>query len=143
MAALDFAEAVDKHHSALAEFVKGDPEPLKEMYSHGEDVSLANPFGPPIRGWEQAAERMERAASYYADGEVVGFDTIARLVTSELAYTVEIEHYRARVGGAGEMSPIVLRVTSIFRPEDGAWKLVHRHADPITSARPAESVIQK
>ena len=31
----------------------------------------------------------------------------------------------------------------IMRPEDGVWKIVHRHADPITSARPAESVIQQ
>jgi ketosteroid isomerase-like protein len=34
-------------------------------------------------------------------------------------------------------------VTSIFRKEDGVWRLVHRHADPITSPRPAESVIQQ
>ena len=26
--------------------------------------------------------------------------------------------------------------------EDGVWKLVHRHADPITDFQPAESVIQ-
>jgi hypothetical protein len=35
------------------------------VYSHREDVSLANPFGPPVRGWEQAAATMERAASNY------------------------------------------------------------------------------
>jgi ketosteroid isomerase-like protein len=42
-----------------------------------------------------------------------------------------------------EVTPVVLRVTSIFRPEDGTWKIVHRHADPITTAQPAESVIQR
>jgi hypothetical protein len=31
----------------------------------------------------------------------------------------------------------------IFRPEDGVWRVVHRHADPITTAQPAESVIQE
>jgi hypothetical protein len=35
------------------------------------------------------------------------------------------------------------RVTMIFQPEEGTWKIVHRHADPITSAQPAESVIQE
>jgi hypothetical protein len=26
---------------------------------------------------------------------------------------------------------------------DGIWKVVHRHADPITTVQPAESIIQK
>ncbi|HEV8574780.1 MAG TPA: hypothetical protein VGR43_08745 [Dehalococcoidia bacterium] len=56
---------------------------------------------------------------------------------------MEIERYKAKVAGSQDIVPIVLRVTSIFRPEDGVWKLVHRHADPIASVRPAESVVQK
>jgi hypothetical protein len=30
----------------------------------------------------------------------------------------------------------------LFRNEEGEWKLLHRHADPITSPRPAQSVVQ-
>ena len=44
----DVDEVVDQHHLALGEFVKGDPEPLKMMYSRREAVTLANPLvGPP------------------------------------------------------------------------------------------------
>jgi ketosteroid isomerase-like protein len=57
------------------------------------------------------------------------------------AYTVEIERYRARVGGVAESVPVSVRVTTDFRREDGDWKVVHRHADPITAPRQAESVI--
>jgi ketosteroid isomerase-like protein len=56
---------------------------------------------------------------------------------------VEVERFRAKVGGSDDLATIGLRVTSIFRPEDGTWKLVHRHADPITTPQPAESVLQK
>lgn len=35
-----------------------------------------------------------------------------------------------------------VRVTTVFRREDGVWKVAHRHADPITAPRPPESVIQ-
>jgi ketosteroid isomerase-like protein len=113
------------------------------VYSHREDASLANPFGPPVRGWEQAAAIIERAASNYKDGEIVGFENVAKYVTPELAYIVEVERYKAKVGGGEKLAPISLRVTSIYRREDGVWKIVHRHADPITTAQPAESVIQK
>lgn len=137
----DFDSVVEESHLALGEFVKGNPEPLKTMYSHRDDVSLANPFGPPVRGWKEAAETMERAATLYRDGEVVGFESVARYETPDLAYIVEVERYRARIAGGDDVASVALRVTSILRPEEGTWRIVHRHADPITTARPAESVI--
>ena len=136
-------QVIERSHLALGEIVNGNPEPLKEMYSHGQDVSLANPFGPPVRGWDEAARTMERAASNYRDGEIIGFENVAKFVTSELACSVEVERYRAKVGGSEDITPVTLRVTSILRPEDGTWKIVHRHADPITTSQPAESVIQE
>jgi hypothetical protein len=72
-----------------------------------------------------------------------GFEIVAKYVTPELAYIVELDHTKARVGGRQDVAPFALRVTTIFRPEDGTWKVVHRHADPITTARPAESVLQQ
>jgi ketosteroid isomerase-like protein len=63
-------------------------------------------------------------------------------VTRDLAFTLEIERFEAKIAGSDEFSPVALRVTSIFRLEDGSWKLLHRHADPITTLLPAQSVIQ-
>ena len=139
----DVDELIERSHLALRELVNGNPEPLKEIYSHREDVSLANPFGPPVRGWDESARAMEGSASNYRDGEIVGFENVAKYVTPELACIVEMERYRAKVGGGEDISPVALRVTSILRPEDGTWKIVHRHADPITAPQPAESVIQE
>jgi ketosteroid isomerase-like protein len=139
----DLDQVIERSHLALGEIVNGDPEPLKEMYSHRDDVSLANPFGPPVRGWDEAARTMERAATNYRDGEIVSFENVAKFVTAELACIVEVERYRAKVGGSEDITPVTLRVTSILRPEDGTWKIVHRHADPITTPQPAESVIQE
>jgi ketosteroid isomerase-like protein len=85
---------------------------------------------------------MERAASNYRDGRATGFEILATYVTSELAYLVEVERFEAKVGGQEESVSGALRVTTILRPEDGQWKIVHRHADPITSPRAAETVIQ-
>ncbi len=80
MSTFDFDEVVEHYHQALGEFVKGNPEPVKKMSSHREDVTLANPLGPPVRGWEQVAAAGERAASLSREGEIVGFDIVAKLL---------------------------------------------------------------
>lgn len=139
----DVDQLIERYRLALGEFMKGNPEPVQNLFSHREDVSLANPYGPPVRGWERVAEVMEHAASLRRDGEATSFETVAKYVTSELAYVVQMEQFKAKVGGSEEITPYSLRATMIFRPEDGVWKVVHRHADPITTAQPAESVIQK
>jgi ketosteroid isomerase-like protein len=138
-----FDHAIEQYHRALDEIVKGNPEPDKEMFSHRDDVSLANPLGPPVRGWEQVEATMERAASLLRDGEPTVFERIVTCETAELAFMVEIERTRVRLGGSQDVVPVTLRVTTIFRPEDGTWKVLHRHADPITSPRPPESMIQQ
>ena len=86
---------------------------------------------------------MERAASLLRDGEQLGFERIVTVETPELAFIVELEQTRARVAGSEELVSMPLRTTTIFRPEDGTWKIVHRHADPITAPRPPETIIQR
>ena len=140
----DVDRFIERYHLALGEFVKGNPEPVKEMVSHKDDVTLANPLGPPARGWDEVAKTIvEHAASTIRDGEIIGFEIVSKLVTPELAYILEIERQEAKLGANDELTPFALRVTMIFRPEDGQWKLVHRHADPITTPQPVESMIQE
>ena len=143
MAAVDdLDQLIEQYNLALGEFYKGKPEPVQKLFSHRDEVTLAPPFGPPTHGWDEVAASMERGAAQFRDGENVGFEIIERYVTSDLAYVVRVERAKTKVGGGEDVAPIALRVTMIFRPEEGTWKVVHRHADPITTRRPAESVIQ-
>jgi ketosteroid isomerase-like protein len=139
----DLNAVIEQYHAAAGEFVKGNPDSYKELWSQRDDVSLGNPFGPFAHGWKQVAATMERAAALYKDGEIIGFENLTTYVTPELAYIVEVEQFKIKIGGKNEASTVALRTTSIFRPEDATWKIVHRHADPITTPQTAESVIQK
>ncbi len=145
MAAVDdFGQVVEQYHLALGEFFKGNPEAAKKIFSHRDDVTLANPFGPPARGWDKVEEVIDHAASQAREGRLVSVEILAKHVTDDLAYVVHIEHPEAELGAREDITPFALRVTMIFRPEeDGEWKVVHRHADPITTPQPAESVIQE
>ena len=139
----DLDEVLEQFKLAGNEFMKGNPKPVQNLFSHREDVTLANAFGPPVRGWEQVSKTQESGASYYRDGEIYDFEPVAKYVTPELACILWLERANAKVGGAEDVTPCDLRVTMTLRPEDGTWKVVHRHADPITSPRAAESVIQQ
>ena len=138
----EFDDLLEPYHQALHAIINGDSSGYKAMYSNADDVTLANPFGGVAQGRAEVEERLEGAAANYRDGEITSIETIAVSVTPALAYLVEVEQVRAKVGGSDEFSPAGLRVTSVFRPEDGTWKLVHRHADPAIGTQPAETVIQ-
>jgi hypothetical protein len=127
-------EVIDRYHEAANEFSRGDPEPIKQLFSHRDDVMLANPFGPAASGWGPASEALDYASSRFRDGAVTAFDEVARYVGTELAVIHEKEQWQAKVGGADELSQFGLRVTTTFRYEDGDWKIIHRHAGPITTA---------
>ena len=138
---MDLDDTKARMHQALDAFFQGDPGPMKALYSHESDATLANPFGPPAVGWDEVEAAMDRAAAHYRDGRLTGFESIAQSVTDQLAYALEIERYVVKIGGADQESPVALRVTTILRPESDGWRVVHRHADPITTPRDPESVI--
>ena len=150
----DLDRAIEEWRLATAEFIRGNPGPAQESFSHRADVTLANPLGPaspeigPVaHGWEQVALTQEHAASRFTDGADVDFEIVEKHVSDPLACVVLIERMKAKVSrredGPPSAARVTLRVTMTFRPEEGEWKVVHRHADPITAPRSAASVIQE
>jgi ketosteroid isomerase-like protein len=134
---MDLRAAVEEYHRAADEFSRGNPEPVKALLSDRDDVTLANPFGPAVRGREQVSDALDYASSRFSDGEVTSFENHATYATSALASILEIEQRKAKVGDGEDVSSFALRVTSTFRREDATWMLVHRHADPIATPDPA------
>jgi ketosteroid isomerase-like protein len=137
-----FEQAIESSRRALDEIARGNPDAFLELYSRWDDATLANPYGPPACGFCQIEAAGRRAAGNYRDGRAVEFETFAKFHTGDLGYTLEIERFETKVAGGDEISPVALRVTSVFRWEDAAWRLLHRHGDPITSPRSGDSVIQ-
>lgn len=134
-------DAVDASHQALAAIIRGDVEPFLALYADADDISIGNPFGPFAVGRDGTRAAGTRAAGNYRDGEIAGFDRIATHATDDLACVVEVERFSVRLADAPDPAQVALRVTSLFRREEvDGWRLVHRHADPITDLRSATSV---
>ena len=112
-------------------------------------MTLANPLGPPQLGPADVRKTIVAAAANFAEGGSLWFDDasyrfeeVTRYATSDLGYVVQLERVEGRLAGSGDTVVSALRVTLIFRREDGEWRVAHRHADPITTPKPISSVIQ-
>ena len=107
----------------------GNPGLRSAMWSHQDPVTL---FGAAVtkNGWAEIGPTFEWLASNFSNCESFEYEVVAAGVSGDLAYIVGIEHTTASVGGAPSV-PYSLRVTTILRREDGEWKVVHRHGDPV------------
>ncbi len=142
-------QVVDAYREALRRYIRGDSDATLSFFSDRDDVTLANPVGPAVRGPSAVAEAARRAGANFGPGGSLHFDDVnstfdevSRVFTPELSYVVQVERHEGRISGREQPVVNALRATLVFRREDGAWQMVHRHADPITTERPIETLIQ-
>ncbi|MGZ4665681.1 MAG: YybH family protein [Frankiaceae bacterium] len=140
----DVDALIEAYHQALGRFLKGEPEQVARLYSRREDVTLANPLGPPRLGRADVETALAEASANFQDG-TVRFEPVSKCVTADLAYLVQLERYEMRLRGSEDPTPISqsLRVTMIFRREGDGWKVSHRHADTVTTPRSFSSLIEQ
>ena len=123
MAVLGFDQLIEQQHLEVDAFAKGDDEPLAALWSRADDVTLGNPFGPFVRGFEQVAETMKRAAANYRDGEAIGFEQIARHVADDVAY-VEDRPLLCYVASRLGLHPVLNRNAAETREKLAALGLI-------------------
>jgi hypothetical protein len=134
--------AVAQSHLALTAILNGDPKRYEALFADRENITLGNPFGPFASGRAAVVKTLAGAAAKYREGSA-SVDLVAKYADDKLACIVEVENDRAKVGASDAFAEFHVRVTSLYEKIDANWRLVHRHADPITTSRPAESVLGK
>ena len=106
----------------------GDTASWTEAWSRHEPVTV---FGAGVRARSGRAE-VERTitwvASAFACCETYEYELVTAGIEGDLAYTCGFERYTATRPN-GESVTNELRVTQIYRREDGVWRIVHRHGD--------------
>lgn len=118
----------------------GNVEPRLEMWTTREPVTLFGAGVPLKRGSDEVTRAFRWVASRFSNCTAYRFELIAAGVSGDLAYTVGFEHSTRSMDG-GPAESVTLRVTHIYRRENGEWKIVHRHGDipPIDQSPPAEA----
>jgi ketosteroid isomerase-like protein len=104
----------------------GDAAPRFQTWSDREPVTL---FGAWLNatGPAEAREVFLRLADAFSEATSSEIELVAADVSGNLAYTVHREITSTIVNG--EPRDYVLRVTQVYRRDDGDWKVVHRHGD--------------
>ena len=87
-----------------------------------------------VIGSQEVTQAFHWLATRFSNLTDYRFELVAAGASGDLAYTVGYEHITFSMDG-GPVQPTTLRVTHLYRREDGEWKTVHRHADPPQPAR--------
>jgi ketosteroid isomerase-like protein len=139
-----FRAFLSRFEAGTSGFINGDAELWKQNASRRDDATLMGGWGTYAKGWSQVGSRYDFAAARFKkSGATVKVEYLAADVSGDLAYTVAIERSEAHVVGEEKPAPMVLRVTHVFRKEQGGWKLMHRHADALVDTTTPESVLKK
>lgn len=138
----DFQQFVDQVQAGLNQFVTGNAALFKEQWSQANDVTVFGGFGGYLRGWEQVDPGLDLASARFRIGHLA-FELLALGMSGDLAYSVWLEKGEVRALGREEPNPVELRVTHIYRREDGSWKVTHRHADVTTGKIEATAASQQ
>ncbi|MDX6324818.1 MAG: hypothetical protein QOK15_1172 [Nocardioidaceae bacterium] len=123
------AQTVDRHVAATTGVRNGDPAAFLDQLSTHDLLTLFPASQAPQVGRAAVSRAIRNVASAYSDSSDVEFDVLASEVSGDLAYVVGYERASSSIEG-GAREKLSLRITQVYRREDGEWKLVHRHADP-------------
>ncbi len=111
----------------------GDAAPRFQIWSEREPVTLFGAWlnATDVQGTREVFRKLAQSMTRSISSDI---QLVAADVSGDLAYTAHREITSATVNG--QPRDYVLRVTQIYRREDGEWKVVHRHGDEEAAQMP-------
>ncbi|HVX64486.1 MAG TPA: nuclear transport factor 2 family protein [Pirellulales bacterium] len=114
-------------YTSLNALFTGDAAPMKQVWSHADDVTYMGPAGGFLSGWTRVQAAWETQAAMKLGGEIVA-DTLHVTVGDDLAI-VHCRESGSNRDAQGRPLPVSIRATNVFRKENGVWKMIGHHTD--------------
>lgn len=102
----------------------GDAAPRRAIWSRNDPVTVLGARWN-VSGQAELDELFARLADSFSECSSYELELLEAEVLGDAAYTAGFEHISASVDG--EPRSYTLRVTHIYRREEGQWKVAHRH----------------
>lgn len=123
----DLSRTLDRVADALADMGAGSPHQYAACWADSDAATLFGAWGPIEKGHGPVTRTFEWVGSRFGGGKLTPEYQVVD-VSGDLAYTVGFERGTVRIDGA-EPRLMTLRVTHVYKRIEGAWYIVHRHAD--------------
>jgi ketosteroid isomerase-like protein len=127
------AELARQSAEANAALMRGDMEKYLALITYTDDFTLMSPFGgTPSHAAQFTRERLEAIGRFFRNG-TLETEVVQSYGSADMVVLAVIERANVEVGGLPAQD-WALRVTLVYRREGSAWRLAHRHADPLAKA---------
>lgn len=124
-----FKKFLKEREEASQAYVSGDGEPLVKISATKSPATFFSPGGDLTEGAKKIAARYKKDAEVFESADENKFKTLQMSADENIAFWVGLQTSVVTMKGKKKPIPMTLRVTEIFRRDDGDWKLIHRHAD--------------
>jgi len=112
--------------------MRGDIDRYRALISYTDDFTLMSPFGgTPTHGRDMTGEAWERMGRFFRNGTFAQ-EVIQSYATDDMVVLAIVERCTVEIGGLPAQE-WPLRVTLVYRRDGSAWRLAHRHADPLVA----------
>lgn len=114
---------------ANAALLRGDGGRYFDMLACSDDLTLMSPFGGKPSHGPVSRERMEEIGRFFQNGSLEQ-ELVQAYAVDGMVVLATLERAHVEVGGLPAQD-WALRVTQVYRRDGKAWRLAHRHADPL------------
>lgn len=122
-----FNDFMKTRDSAASAFSRGQPDEVLALTTSKEPATFFGPYGQTMQGPDVVRKYYEGVRDQFGTGGKGHLEILHSGESGDLAYWCGFQ--KAAIELEGKLVQTDLRVTELFRRENGDWKLVHRHAD--------------
>ena len=120
-------------YKALNQMFAGELTLMKELCSHASDVIYMGPGGDFLVGWPKVLVEWERQAAMKMGGKLEAMEPHVMLNSNgDMATVCNVEKGKNK-DNKGVIREVSIRATNTFRKEEGKWKMVGHHVDPLSN----------
>ena len=128
----DFDTFMRQREAVARAYVSGDGAPVDRITPRTGDATFFPPTGGTVQGAESVVARYAKDVKAFGPSGTSKLDVLQSDSAGDLAFWTGFQIADVTLGG--KAMHMKLRVTEVFRFQDGGWKMIHRHADSQSDA---------